>query len=275
LSIVNERDRFAARFLHPSRVLPPLPGVDEMLMARLLGQSDADYRGLAASLENERKAIVDDLISDEETRTAVLQLPFREGQTIVGLGDSITADFFSWFELLRLLVGEIRGSEDIHFVNAGISGETTSQMIARIPQIQFAKPDWVLCLAGGNDARRFGLPTAETQLSVHETIANLSRIRSQVVAATGTQWQFLTPIGIDEGRAAASLLWQSMGTFWQDVDIEQIARTLASKETNVASLYGKLGVPPEASLLEDDGLHPTPIGHARLVVAVMKALIKA
>jgi lysophospholipase L1-like esterase len=89
--------------------------------------------------------------------------PQRNIQTVVAFGDSLIEgvgategnDFVS---LLSKRTGK-------KIINAGTSGETTEQGLARIDEILDMKPDLVLVLFGGNDALR--------RISKQQTFQNL------------------------------------------------------------------------------------------------------
>jgi acyl-CoA thioesterase I len=59
------------------------------------------------------------------------RLPFRAGEIVVGVGDSITDDLQSWLETVRLLLELRRPEGGIRVVNAGLSAHTTAMVLRR------------------------------------------------------------------------------------------------------------------------------------------------
>lgn len=263
---------FLVRYLHPQRFLPPFPGVDEKLAATMLGAPLAVYAQAQAHWDQQRDAAVERLLSDATFSDAVDRLPFAAGSTVVGFGDSLTDDCCSWFELLAQAVGRRRPKDAIRFVNAGVSGESTAQMLSRLPFVASLKAQTILCFAGGNDARRFAAATSGTQASPGETVRNLQLAHDTLVQLGGTQWVWLTPIGIDEARAAASPFWAAQGTFWRHADLMAVADRVAELPGKVVDLRNLFGKPMDAELVDHDGLHPTITGQSLLAATVAMAL---
>src|SRR4051812_24320979 len=118
-----------ARFLEPAKLLRladlPLDGWDESADACALGMTVADL----AAQRAEQLAVVG-RAAEELIREAGLRAPVLGGGTVVALGDSITADALSWFEILRAVERRLGGTARL--VNAGISGETTADLRKRV-----------------------------------------------------------------------------------------------------------------------------------------------
>lgn len=96
-----------------------------------------------------------------------------EHPSIVMLGDSHT-HFVDWRLLLRCS----------RIANAGVGGDDTGQILARLPQVLAASPRLVVLLAGTNDARRY--------MPKEKTIANLHTIR-EMVESRGIRYISLSP----------------------------------------------------------------------------------
>jgi lysophospholipase L1-like esterase len=96
-----------------------------------------------------------------------------ERPSIVMLGDSHT-NFVNW----RVLTG------CYGIANYGIGGDTTAQMLARLPDVLSHRPRLVIVMAGTNDARRY--------VPAHETIENLQTIKREAIER-GIEYVVLTP----------------------------------------------------------------------------------
>jgi lysophospholipase L1-like esterase len=68
--------------------------------------------------------------------------------------------------------------------NYGVSGDTTAQMLARLPRILALKPKLLMVMAGTNDAL--------LKIAPEETMANLKAIEAQTTS-NGTAFIFFSP----------------------------------------------------------------------------------
>jgi hypothetical protein len=129
---------FLARYVHPRKLLPPLPGVGAGLEAHIFGLPAGAYDALLASIDARTKHAAARLLEDPEA-IRILERLGERSTTLVGLGDRLTDDANSWLEILRAASDQIDG--ELKIVNAGVSGETTVQMLARMPEVISLDPD--------------------------------------------------------------------------------------------------------------------------------------
>src|SRR5690606_5814812 len=119
----------------------------------------------------------------------------QEPVRIVCFGDSITGVYYhtgskrAWPELLGLALRQARPAAQLEVVNAGLSGNTTAQALARIERDVIAhQPHLVVAMFGMNDVARLPLRDFE---------ANLARIADRCRAA-GAEMVFCTPNSVTE-----------------------------------------------------------------------------
>lgn len=99
--------------------------------------------------------------------------------TIVCLGDSITAGYpyspkESWVSICR-------DQLNINLINAGISNDTTADLLRRFEQdVVPHKPQAVLLLAGTNDAWQ-GIPLAVTTANFWHLVRSVQQIKAQPI----------------------------------------------------------------------------------------------
>lgn len=98
-------------------------------------------------------------------------------QSLLILGDSLSAGYQmpieqSWS---RLIADELKGKTPItQVINASISGDTTANGLAKLPQLlSLHHPNWVLIILGANDGLR-GFPPQKIQKNI-EKLINLSK----------------------------------------------------------------------------------------------------
>jgi acyl-CoA thioesterase I len=169
------------QYTHLEKLYGYLPGMDEELLARLFGLDREEYREMRGRFDANARDAALELLEDDSFAGRVDRLPFREGDTVVGVGDSITDDLQSWLEILRHLLQERRPGDRIRVVNRGLSAHTTAMVLRRfVPDVVSLEPDWVICLLGGNDATRVGPEPNKPQIGPEETARNFEAMRSIV-----------------------------------------------------------------------------------------------
>jgi len=117
---------------------------------------------------------------------AAILVPLTYAQpTIVCFGDSITAGRgapagHSYPDYLQ----QILDSRAYHYrvLNMGISGDTTKDAVARLPNVLAAHPALVVVELGGNDMLR-GLPITATRANLDRVISTLQRAHIKVALA--------------------------------------------------------------------------------------------
>jgi acyl-CoA thioesterase I len=234
---------WVVRFARPRALLElhDLPATDAVEPVAL---------GLAADdLRARRRALA------ERARAAAPDgpTPFASNDVVVGLGDSITADALSWFEL-------IAARSDARFVNAGISGDTTADLRKRAFRVAALRPDWILAMIGTNDCQRHG-PREERLVAEGETVRNLLALDAALRAPARLVW--VTPPPVDEAGLGAEL--RRRGLRFRNDDLRALAAALTTVADDVIDIQ-----PGFAGW--EDGLHPSLTGHRHIARAVLAAL---
>jgi acyl-CoA thioesterase I len=263
------------QFAQPEKVLRTLPGaeaVSESLLATLLGTDLETYLSIRQSfLENVREA-AEELLEDEALAAKVDHLPFRPGDKVIGFGDSLTADRQSWLEILRELLRLRRPDDGIEVVNLGISGDTTTQLIARFWEVVTLEPQWLVILVGTNDARRYGPSATKTLVSAEEVEKNLVLLHNLAKSRTQARLVWLTPAGILEERIAADPTSALLGVSRRQDDLDDIIDTVHKLPEPVIDLREVFDRPVRPELLLPDGLHPSLEGQQAIVKALVEHL---
>ena len=189
----------------------------------------------------------------------------------MGFGDSLTDDLQSWLEILRQVLELRRPKDQIKLVNAGASGESTTQMLFRVPQVLSLDPACVICMGGTNDARRFGaLPL--TQVSLTETRRNLA-VFADTAAKSGTaRWVWMTPPPVIEARVTGHWFWAPMATSWNATDVRAIGDAMLGSKERVVDLRPTFAGAAGAELILDDGVHPTLQGQTAILRTLVATL---
>lgn len=271
-SAINADQERMLQFFHYEKLLALMPGMSEQLMATLNGFSLDDYRSIRAQFAGQARAAAQELLADPSFAARIDRLPFAPGALVVGLGDSITDDLQSWFEILRHALDLRRPDDKVAFGNAGISGETTTQMLARFFAVTDRKPAWIICFAGTNDARRHGHHPLKTLVSPAETAQNLAALRQFGATQTSAQWLWVTPATVIEEQIAADPFLSGRQVMWRNDDVRAAADAVRRQPGPIVDLQPLFGTPANPAYLLSDGLHPNLTGQKIIARAVVEKL---
>jgi acyl-CoA thioesterase-1 len=175
-------------------------------------------------------------------------------RVIVAFGDSLTAGFGaepgkSYPDYLQREIDRKRYPWRV--VNAGISGDTTTDGLTRLPLVLAEKPDIVILELGANDGLR-GLPIQRTKANLQQMIDAFKRAGARVVLAGMT----LPPnYGPDYIRP-----------------FENMFKDLAGENQIALIPFLLAGVGGNGALMQSDGLHPTAQGNQRVAANVMSVI---
>ena len=180
--------------------------------------------------------------------------PVDRRPVIAAFGDSLSAGFGvdsgrSYPDFLQRELD--RRGLHYHVVNAGISGDTSSDGVERLDQVTSLQPAFVILELGANDGLR-GLPVSVTRANLERIIQGLQQAHARVVLAGMT----LPPnYGPDY-----------IGSF------QRIFPELAAKYKLplIAFLLDGVGGHPE--YMQPDGLHPNVAGNRRVAQNVLRTL---
>ena len=264
------------QFTHLEKLYGYLPGMDESLMARLFGLGLEEYREVKDRFDANARDAARELLEDATFAERVDRLPFRAGETVVGVGDSITDDLQSWLEITRHLLEERRPQDGIRVVNGGLSAHTTAMVLRRfVPSVVALKPDWIICLLGGNDATRIGPEPNKPQVSIEETAKNLEAIRRIAGEQTEAGWVWITPPTYDEERASSFPPFKMGQSAFRNDDIVAIGDLIRAQEETVVDTQAVFGLPADPELEGPDGVHPSLAGQKAIARAFVERLTES
>jgi lysophospholipase L1-like esterase len=261
---------YVLQFEHLEKRLEGMPGATDEHIAALFGLDGEAYRSIRDRYTSRARQAADKLLAEPAFAAQVERLPFRPGEVIVGLGDSITDDDQSWLEILRAVLEPEQGQGQVRIVNAGVSGDTTAQMIARFIDVAVEAPDWIICMAGTNDARLHGRSPVKVLVSIEETARNLAMLRHMASTQTTARWVWMTPTPVIESQIAQHWMLSGFELNWRNADLAAVRHALCAREEPVVDLWGVFGHPPDPRFLLPDGLHPSIEGQ----VAILRALLR-
>ena len=187
-------------------------------------------------------------------RAAPAPAPVDDRPAIAAFGDSLSAGFgvdagLSYPDFLQKELD--RSGLRYRVVNAGISGDTTTDGLDRLAQVIALQPKIVILELGANDGLR-GLPVATTRSNLEQMIGELRKAGARVVLAGMT----LPPnYGPDYIRS-----------------FQAIYPELAAKYKLALIPFLLEGVAGDTRYMQRDGLHANVEGNRRVAENVMRAL---
>lgn len=259
------------RFQHPERVLLFTRHLDVHALAAIFGTDETEYQSTLDTLDRQRREAATRLISDPNVRSQLDHLPFQPGDHLVAIGESITADRLSWFELLRTLLETERPDLGLRFDNLAVSGATSTQVLATLPTIRRHSADWIFCMLGSNDSQRLGTVDGPLLVSRSETLRNLAELRARALPVDTSRWVWVTPTPVDEALVAAFPFFRSSGLVWTNIDIAELSAKLPVSDDPVIDSAPALTAAGDDAFTED-GLHPSITTHEALASRVLAAL---
>lgn len=184
----------------------------------------------------------------------LLGAPPDSRPVVVAFGDSLTAGFgaepgHSFPDYLQKDLDQ-RGLR-WRVVNAGVSGDTTTDGVNRLDEVLRQKPRIVIVEFGGNDGLR-GLPIETTRANLEQIVNTLRRAGVTVVLAGMTLPPNYGPQYIRQ--------------------FEKIYLDLAAKYKLTRIPFLLEGVATRPELMQRDGLHPTAQGNAIVAETVLRYL---
>jgi lysophospholipase L1-like esterase len=265
--------RLLVQFQRMEQLLSGLPGArdfDAATEARALGVPLEVLEVLRTEFRGAVRKYSSDLLADERVRRSCARLRLDRGDRIVCLGDSMTADFQSWAEILAAVLGEAR--PELLVRNEGRSGDTTTDLLSRFAAaVPPHRPSVVVVLIGANDGRQHAPWPSEPEVSDQETGRNVVLLQS-MIEDLGARSVWLTPPPVLDERVRTHAVLGAVPTRWDDAASGRKAAVIASAARHSIDLRRPfVGAGTEGLLLED-GLHPSGAGQALIAAEVLAGL---
>ena len=200
------------------------------------------------------KAAERDLAPDRESSAPVARKTPDNRPAIVAFGDSLSAGFGadpgkSYPDFLQKEID--RRGYVYRVVNAGTSGDTTTDGLERIGTVTAQKPAIVILEFGGNDGLR-GLPVSTSRANLEQMIVALQQAGAKIVLAGMT----LPP---NYGQEYIK-------------SFEAVYRDLSKQHRLPLIPFLLRGVGGHSDLMQRDGIHPTAEGNRIVAETVMQVL---
>ncbi len=265
LTTTEERERFI-RYTRMNRwpLLERFPVPEDLqveVLASMTGSTTDFVRNTVAAMAAavERDAL--QLLADADFKAAVEAIPLAEGDRLVAIGDSVTADRRGWFELLKASI-ELAVPTGVEVVNLGVSGDTTADVLERLDVIEAARPTWVLLMLGTNDTRYHGPKHAYRMVALAETERNVRALTDFARGDLAADVTLLTPPPGDQERISFS--FRDAPVTWRADELDAVAALIRTLDPTCVDVGASMRARAFANLLEDDGVHPTVAGQRHI-----------
>ncbi|MHB1350384.1 MAG: arylesterase [Desulfobulbaceae bacterium] len=177
--------------------------------------------------------------------------------TIIAAGDSLTAGLGvapedAWPALLEKKLAAT--GRNWRVINAGISGETSSGLLARSKWLLSRKPEMVIVATGANDGLR-GMPPELIRENISRTVRLLRDGGATVILAG---MQIVQNLGPDYTKQFAA-----------------IYPAVAEEENCLLIPFLLEGVAGEPALNQEDTIHPNEEGHRLIAETVYPYVLRA
>jgi acyl-CoA thioesterase I len=273
----NGTDAERRRFLRYTRtrswpMLGRFPVSDDLhadLLAQMLAGEPETIRALLRSLREETRAVAAQMLTDDRYRDAVATLPFRAGDRIVAVGDSITADRLGWFDLLAATV-DLAGKPQATLINLSVSGNTTADALERFDLLEAAQPSRVLLMLGTNDARAHGRTRHHRMVTPPETERNLRALIDLITHDLHASITVVTPPAIDQDRV--DTFFAGAPLHWRAAAVAEVAAAVRKAAPDAIDLHETAHAHGVNDLLEADGVHPTPTGQRIILTRIIEQM---
>jgi len=264
------REELDARFNVYSRLFTHQDPSDESFWSLLHDMPKRDFIKLVRSIHADVIGEASSIVDDAQLAPYRARIPRAEHDRVIALGDSVTSDRGSWFEVLGC-VAALVGTRS-HWINSGTSGDSSTHALARFDRAVTAlAPTHVIVSLGTNDSRRNRAGDGVRLVSLEEHARNLRAIIA-LVREQGATATLITPPPVDADLIESWTFEENL--VWRNDDIADTAESTraVARELDVPLVDVFSDFPsPTASLYHlADGLHPNRRGHgaiARVVLA--------
>ena len=200
----------------------------------------------------------------------------QTGEKLAFLGDSITEGGGGYGYYCRLVIHGLKrhGVDTAPAVFAGISGNTSADMLARLEKdVLVHKPDWVILAAGVNDIWH-GDPTVKIGVfqpkpgmgvGLEDYRKNVKTIADRCAAAGAKLiLTTITPI-TEDAQFKLNLKAEAYNAFLYELAKERNLRIVPLHENMFAEIA-------KGTRLTGDGVHPTEAGHRLMARGILHTL---
>lgn len=266
-------EQYIIPFYHAGKRHPLFPGRNSIeAEADLLGITVEELQEYRLNLNQNAKQAALELLKEDEIIDLLDKIPFDGNETIVALGDSSTEDAQGWFNIFKNLLEISSENAEFQFINAGISGNTTTDALRRLDRdVLLSEPDWVFVSLGTYDVQRLNIAPGRTLIPLSETWENLNTIQEILEEQLENPVVWITPTPVISELLEANLMHEFS---IDEMDMAQVIEVVAGKRGVIIDPQGRRfgEEKPQAWNYLSDGLNPSLAGHINTVREILKMM---
>ena len=264
------REELDARFNVYSRLFTHQDPSDESFWSLLHDMPKRDFIKLVRSIHADVVGEASSIVDDPHLAPYRGRIPRSEHDRVIALGDSVTSDRGSWFEILGCAAALV-GTRS-HWINSGTSGDSSTHALARFDRAVTAlEPTHVVIALGTNDSRRNKAGDGVRLVSLDEHARNL-RALVALIRAHGATAALMTPPPVDAELISSWSFEENLD--WRNEDIADTAAATRAvgleTDTPVIDVFSEFPVSPVNQSHLPDGLHPNRRGQGAIARIVLQ-----
>lgn len=263
---------YLAGFLNLEKRFPLLPGARSTEhVAHFIGLSKQELVDARITRDEQAEQAGQELLKDDNIQKYITRLPFKKGDKLVALGDSLTDDLQGWFEITRHVLEIGRPDLELEFSNAAVQHNTSFDALRRLNRsVIDAQADWVFVGLGSYDAMRLHPLPERTHVSLTEFWENMNAIEEVIAATTKNPPVWITPPPVITEMMQQVALFD--GVVYNE-DLSQYREVTSGRKGYVIDPKGvRMGQPAEAWNYLADGFNCSLAGHVATATALLKTL---
>jgi len=200
------------------------------------------------------------------------QIPFKSGESVAFLGDSITElGVKKPMGYVNLVAdGLKRAGIEIKVIPAGVSGNQAPHMLARLEKdVLSQKPQWMFLSCGVNDCSNGmdnpGIPLEKYQADITAILDKCKAANVQVIILTAT------PVVEDPGHVANKNL-VPYNEFLRKIGKDRELPVIDLGAYAAKLVARKPAKMKQVNVFTVDGTHPSPLGNINIALFILKNL---
>ncbi len=247
------------------KLILDVPEKDALWLSRIFNVKESEVRELLDDFENTVNRQAEEIRNGREIPAV------RKSRKIVFIGDSITSDRESYFNIIRKLY---ENEEKLVWIDASVSGDKSDDAKMKFYEraMQYC-PDAAHILIGTNDMRENGDEDGESCLSLGDYRKNLEYIVKRLQKnGVHTILSTISPVhseGVGKRFPHDNWVYQKSNIDAVNMIIEEVAEKFGARLNDMRHVYSRYRA---EEILFQDGLHLNALGQRLLAENVLTAL---
>jgi lysophospholipase L1-like esterase len=262
-------------YLNLKKRFPLLKAFQELeTEASAIGLSKDELESARLDLQQLAEKAAEEILLEGDLKPWFKKFPIKKGDVVLGVGSDNVENLQGWFEILRFVSKKLL-KKDPDFYNYGFEGETSVELIRRLPRLlEDLKPDWLFVDLGINDCLKMPVESGKTLVSLADSYENISAIEALAEEFVRNPVVWITPTGIISKLAEKA---QFLPGSYDVLAINSLREIVAGKPGFVADPKGdRLGAAPaKAWFFAENGVHHSLAGHMETVKYILKSLAES